>query len=615
MIDYRSHVVAVDSLKANLVAKVFADAAVTAERDQQIKDVNNEPGWATLGSLMDHLLRHASSDGLELTLLEKASSLWNDGLNVHTILGDSRLKIETALLDPAHPASATQFNEAIEKLRLLSLSVVGKPDGFEALRREIMKLAHIPEHPRQLDQPLNDWRWGDVFMARRTDAFLRTVYAGSNDPSLRSFAFGVLSGYSANARGSAYLGQVVGGPRRSHRFRHRVAGNVVGSWLAQKNPMAKSLASIAKDIRLGDASIVPSLPSSLASFIEKSLKNTFDLRHTAPLPDLQTGYARLVRHLELLDTFNILPPAPIAPADVFLSRFYADPRKPSPPTLTVAAATQQEPRQSAGSVHPTNHVGSNGQPDASDKAPTLGDRCGNFWMAILTGIVILAGGWIPCLGQLKTDGHCKLWDDMVKEWNNANKPSQEQIAALGTGSAALSSEDFQALAGLDQFNLMVKNMFELHNHVWEGLGKAQTFLATYGLIYPDGMLAAPVFNQFLSVPTPSTYPARPEVDPVNHYHEYPATPTEHPLVVGHYPPGTSPDAFIGPPLGGGTLSTAAQLAVEIWSQIATGEHVAPQDSINFDLEADRCFDFKCWATLGSINADPVGILTLSYEDT
>ena len=37
MIDYRSHVVAVDGLKISLAAKVFAEATVTVDRDKQIR--------------------------------------------------------------------------------------------------------------------------------------------------------------------------------------------------------------------------------------------------------------------------------------------------------------------------------------------------------------------------------------------------------------------------------------------------------------------------------------------------------------------------------------------------------------------------------------------------
>ena len=152
---------------------------------------------------------------------------------------ESRSNIEAALLNPAQPDSADRFNKAIEDLRLLglSLSTSGKLDQIEALRQDVMKLRHIPEHPRQADRPLSDCgAGGDVFLARRTDAFVRTVYRRALDPALRSFAFGVLSSYHGNACGSAYLEQVVGGPRRSHRFRNRVARNAIGSWFAQTRP-------------------------------------------------------------------------------------------------------------------------------------------------------------------------------------------------------------------------------------------------------------------------------------------------------------------------------------------------------------------------------------------
>jgi hypothetical protein len=613
MIDYRSHVVALDGLTAALETRAFPEAAVIAARDQQIKDVKKEPGWATLGCLMDHLLRHAASDGLELTLLEKAASLWSDGLTIHATLGDSRSRMETALLNPADPGSAEHFNRGCEDLRLLGLKVAHKLDALEALRQQVMKLAHLPEHPRQLDRPLKKWDWGNLFLARRTDAFVRALFADATDPDLRSFAFGALSGYSANVCGSTYLGQVVGGPRRLHRFRYRVASNVVGSWLAQINPKAKTLASIAKEIRFGDAAPTPTLPPSLASFIEKSLRKTYDIGRAASLPDLQKGYSRLVRCLELLDAFNTLPTAPSAPDDVFLARLYADPSNTPPPVLTVAVATPQNARgTSPTNVHPTSHFGSNGKPDASDNAPDGGNACGNFWMGVILAIIFLGGGFVDCIGMWAQGERCKIWDKMWIDfgaWWNPNQPTQEEVEKAARKIQPLTAEGFKAAASVDQMNILVKNMFELHNHVWEGLGKAQTVLATYGLIYPDGMLAAPLFRQFLSVPAQGTYPALPEVDPVNHYHEYPSTQTEHPPVPARYPPGTKPDAVIGSPISSGSDPTSAQIAVNIWSQIARGQH----DAVNLDLDADRGFDFKCWATQGSINSDPVGILTLPYE--
>jgi hypothetical protein len=38
------------------------------------------------------------------------------------------------------------------------------------------------------------------------------------------------------------------------------------------------------------------------------------------------------------------------------------------------------------------------------------------------------------------------------------------------------------------------------------------------------------------------------------------------------------------------------------------------DAINYDLDADRGFQFGCWSTNGSIDSDPVGVQYLAYED-
>jgi hypothetical protein len=144
------------------------------------------------------------------------------------------------------------------------------------------------------------------------------------------------------------------------------------------------------------------------------------------------------------------------------------------------------------------------------------------------------------------------------------------------------------------------------------MGKAQAFLAIYGMIYPDAMLHNPVYEQFLTVPTAVTLPLRPEPDPVPNFYRYPPTMVENPPYGwAPYPTGATPNIFVGPPLHNApAVPTASRAAVQTWLQIAKGE----LDALNYDLDADRGFQFPCWSTQGSINSDPVGIQILAYKD-
>ncbi|MEP6463020.1 MAG: hypothetical protein ABJC62_06270 [Frankiaceae bacterium] len=217
-------------------------------------------------------------------------------------MGELRKELEGALTTPTAPDAADRFNRATVGLRGLAASVVGIDVEMTALGHEAAKMSHIPEHPRQQDKRIEEWEWGDLFLARRTDAFVRTAFRIAQSPAERALAFGVLASCSANICGSAYLGQVVGGPRRSHRFRSRLGGNAVGSWFAQTHPEVKALRDVADSVRLGGAAS-PTLPPDISAFLTACLTQTYDPARTPPPPDLQLGYQRLIEHLELLDAF------------------------------------------------------------------------------------------------------------------------------------------------------------------------------------------------------------------------------------------------------------------------------------------------------------------------
>lgn len=612
MIDYRTHAVALTAFQSMLSAAALADPNTATARNELLTAVGSERGLATLGSLIDHLLRHATSDGVELALLERGAVLWRSGLALFSTLSGSRAGIENSLLSPADPASAGLFNAATNDLRLQGLEATVKLDEVERFRRDVMEFTHIPEHPRQRDRQQSEWDWGNLFLARRTDAFVRGVFARAIAPPLQAFAAGVLSSYAANACGSAYLEQVVGGPRRSHRFRDRIAGNSVGSWFALSNPELRNLSDLADLIRFGDDPAQPVLPPEVEDLITQTLTDTFDLARTPPLPDLQLGYRRLIRHLELLDMFT-MPAPPADPAPSFQAALYGDPTNPPATIFTVQAANfAGGPGQGTG-TQPTNYSGGGGTvgPTKTDSAPTTGERCGSFWMGIIYAIMFLGGGFAPCIGAWAQGERCKLWDAIWKEFGDANKPSQEQMDALAAQSQPLTQEELVTAAGLGQMVQLVGNMHDLQVHVWEALAKARAFLSIHGMIYPDGMLSGPVYGQFLTVPVQVPLPRLSELDPPADFYRFPPTPAENPIVGwGPYPVGTDPAAIIGGTPGEGS-PTASGTAFRLWWQIARGV----QDAQNDDLDADRGYQHPCWYVTGSINDDPLGVATLGYGDT
>lgn len=595
MIDFRAHLIALAGCEAFLGVEQFVDPGMIFERDRQLGDVADHRGVAMVGALIDHVIAHAASDGSELALLERAAEFWAKGTDIYTAIGDCRADIEAALIDPADPQSVASFNAALERFRKLAVEVNAVVEGIQSIRDDVAKFAHLTEHPRQTDQPLDAWPWGDVLLARRTDAFVRSTYDLAQEPDERAFAFGVLACYSGNVTGSGYLNQVVGGPRRSHRFRDRLARNSVGSWFSQSFADATNLGEIAAQLRL---------PAGVQTLIGKALEDTYDIGVTGPVPNVSMGYQRLVRHLELLGRFS-LPAPPALPREPFLTRLYDDPTTQTTPIVTGEAMT-------AWGLHPTgggpaggpphNYAGT-AAPNQTDSAPTTAERCGSFWLAVLYLIMDCALGFIYCIAKWAQGDRCELTDAIAEEWQNANRPTQEQMDQLAAqGAQPLTVEGLTAAADAAQMTTMVGRMFDAESLLWEGLSRALAFLSLHGLVYPDSLLNQPAFGQFTSIPAPVPLPRKPQPDPAATMHVFPATPLEQPQPdLPRYPIGARPGVMIEP---------AGDLLVRLWTQIARGE----RDSENLDLDADRGLQHPCWATGGSIDDNPVTVDILGYAD-
>lgn len=610
MVDYRTHIAALRQFQEALALSAVADAQAAQLRDRQLGDVAQSPGMAMLGSLLDHMMAHASSDGAELLLVERAATLWKQGLGLYATLGAFRESLEGALADPANPLTVDAFNSAVAEIYPHLVQVKSKNAQIQALKKDVHTFAFLRPHPRQADEPLPSWPWGDVMLARRTDALARTVRAQAFDPRTSAFAFGVLSGYGANVCGSAYLGQVVGGPRRAHRYRDRVARNTLGSWFSAGQPGLPSLTAIANQIR----SEAPTLSADLESLIASALTKTYDINRTPTLPSLQVGHQRLLRHLELLDTF-VLPVAPIAPTEPFLTRLYAD--------LTDAHVSAVPQRVGVPAASGSGPGGSGGltpqsakQPDAltnADAPDSTEVECGAFWEAIGLSLLFVLGGWFHCVVEWANGERCPLTDDIGDNFDDAF-PDGVYVGPEHESDfpQALTASQLDNAANVDQTTALIGHLFDAQCLMWEGLNKAADFLSTHGVIYPDGRLGRPRYKQFLKVPTvpKGSWPQRPELNP-NRLHRYPTTGIEQPAAGAFpLPPSTSPDAFMNARQFG-LEWVASGISLEVWRQIAAG--LAP--GVNHDLDADRGFRHLCWKARGSIADDPIDVVVPGYSET
>ncbi len=594
LIDYYAHTLALDELRKALAAAPFTDAALVSARNQTMTDLSLAGDHALLGALVDHIFAHAVSDGTELAMLGHASHLYSRGVTLYQQLAAVRGDFEGALAAPANPASAARFNSAAVNLQVFAQEAYAIQAEVTKLRDGVALLPYISPHPRQMDQPADSWDWGNRLLGRRTDAFVRNLARLAKNSPTRAFAFGALSSYCANVAGSAYLGNVVGGPRRSHRFRDRVARNSVGTWLARQYPSLPTLGTIAQNVRFGTAKN-PTLPPGVGQLLNDALKATFDLSRTPPPPDLQLGYGRLVQHLQLLDDF-VLPPIPLAPSDVWAAQLYGDPASPPPSLRVQDTGFSGDPD---GGVTYTGNLPGDSQPGQSDSSG--GSTICGIIMAILI-IVDLVQAFVQCIVQWAKKQTCTFWDNMLLKKLWEKDPPDPRTPPGPPEDPGTNSAQLTAMAASDEVLQLIGALYDIHGQIWEALDRTNHFLALHGLTYPGYLIDLPVYKQFTSVPASTEWPHRPVTDPISSYHLYPSSPLEHPTAkTSSFTASATPDAFL-------TLS-ASEVALPLWRQIAYGV----TDTQNFDMDADRDFRYPCWADK-SINFDPVNVQVLAYGD-
>jgi hypothetical protein len=570
VIDYWAHSACLDAFLAGL----SGGAGEQDLRDRLLPAASADREATMLGALVDHLVHHSETDA-ELGLVRQAAQLWKKALTVYATVSTARDDIEAALLDPVNPVSVERFNKAAAQL-------VDLQGDLGALQSQIAAqhaaLAPIPylraPHPRQQSLDIASWSFTDRFLARRTAAFLGELVHSAPDDRTMAFAAGAVASFVGNGFGSAYLGAVVGGPRRLHRVRDRLARNTVGAWLAVHRGLP-SLTDLADLVSFGAAAGNETIPAPTRQALQDALAAAYP--NLSPFPDLDIGLRRMTEHLRLLDSFE-LPPLP----KLLAPKLGA--------TLTVG------PGSPGGGVKPQAYGDDPGgpavttQPGTGDKSSSSGAIC----LAILAVVTLLIAALIICIGLLTTEGKCtpkRVWETIVGAGGDNDPPTaataQTLVAAAGSGDGAQ----------------LVKEFTKVQGAIWQGLSQARTFLATIGLIYPTPtQLSTPLFQQFASTPNvgAGVWPRREPPDEFDSYTDAPTTPVEQPAGNSPMPPQVDP-GYIVDQLPG----WIGELVIHFFDE-----------PVNMDLDADRGLRHRCWDLQPGthITDQPLSVRLLAYGE-
>lgn len=537
-----------------------------------VEAAHDSPGSALLGALVDKLLAEAELGAREIEILTAARVLFSQGRDVVKRTEGIRATIEAVVKDPSSPTALTDFNGAAVELQQIQKAVQTLSGDLKSFQATLTP-DWLGQVGQQQDKPVDGWSWRDIFLGRRTGAFAAEVLrraTASGDKQELAFALGVVAGETGSAVGNAFLNHVVGGPRRSHQSRHRLAEYSVGAWFRDNaTPITGSLATIRNELGFGQSN-ARKLPARLKVLIEATLRAIYPSGVPA-VPDLDLGYANLLRHIELLQGFA-LPPLP-NPIDAQLTQ-----------SITQAGLLNAGIHTQSGGTGPDDPTPSPHEPDPPGVETGPKDNK-NFCDTVLEILGVIGSSAIA-FALILIFGET---------------PSQGQTAA--SSSAALetwaASED--ALAA-------VSALYNGQCEMWTALATSLTALQLLGLLYPgpDDMTDL-TFAQFVTITSigkDTPYPHR--AVPVSAMPTvFPASPLEHPTTIpSPFAVGATPVSF----LNGMPAADVATLSIVLWEGDLERE--------NLNLDADRGWLAVCWKLVPgtSINTDPLRVLDLEYSE-
>jgi hypothetical protein len=571
MMDYVSQVAALRVFETELDG-LISSGKVPAVQGNVFKDaLAKNPSYATLGALIYQLFEHSSSSETEIALLTEASQIWKDIGDFIKQVEDARKSIESLTLDPNQPASASKYATLIGEMRnVWPTQFTSLSSRLQTFYSKATTLNFLPEHGQQQDAPITAWNWRDVIMSRRTGTFISKLSeACKKDGSYPALAFssGALSSYAANVVGSAFQNSVVGGPRRSHRFRNRLARYSVAAWLQQNFPgISPTIPDIRAAVTFGSPSS-PFMPKTVKEILTVAMNGAYGGFGLSAFPDFSKAYLKMLDHLDLLSSFRPLP-------------------VPFPINDTV----QQSITNDNASVVFDDPI----NPQQEDKGNDFNWKDWRVWVAI--AVCLLIAVIVAAIAGGTAKKNVTVSGTTVTIGSNPPSPLTYQVAT--------------------------QVMFNLHCQLYDFANACLLSLKMLGMIYPEESdLGQPYFSQFFKVPQyPKNfvYPKRSIANQFG-FMTLPNSSTENPPTVSSpFTAGMSPAKFlIG--TSPNDPNSLASIAPSIWlDQMIGGKfkiHDISVRSSNLNLDADRGYKMECWQIKPgtSISNDPVLAVNLGYN--
>jgi hypothetical protein len=553
------------------------------------------PDMAAFGALLDTTLYHCGPTQPELDLLTKAAGLWGRFRQLMGELAAVRGQFESLVANPNQPDVVGQTQSLASHIPRLGDDVKQWSDDATAFIKGLSQLTYLPEVGQSHDAPVGRWSWLDLATGRRTGALRAALLdraVASADQGAVAFACAAIAGYAGRLCASGYGTRVVGGPRRSHPYRSRLAARTVGAWVRQNYPgdtvpltdLGQRVAAL-----LGNP---PAFPRAARAALAGAMADAY--RGVAPAPDLDLAAARVAQHLQLLSILTMSDPG-------------ASPPVPVPAPVSAAVQTAAQSRGLSAAQFPTFPM-----PPGPNPAVSIATGVGPFWKTLLASVLtILLGLAFAVLGFLI-----------------AGPPGAGIGAGLGVGLGtwigvqigAWKLDDRQVSAATRQADLRSDQAIQvcyglelLQEALYAAGDQFLVALKAAGLAYPEGRdLSSVLFGQFLTMPRYDPVFRRPDHDP-NHFTVYPQTDVEVPNRVGSYPyrAGSSPAAFLDAP-GGPPDATVAGLGPRLWLEEEAGGGGTDLRQRNRQLDADLGPADVCWR--GRVTVTPIQVTPLAYPD-